>query len=238
MSQPPEGNDPWAVGPPDSTPPPPPPPGQPPYGAPPPPPPYGQPAYGQPAYGQPGYGQPAYGQPQLYGGAQLATWGVRAGGAIIDALVQAPGWILTIAGQANGSFGLVALGDLVGLAIFIWNVCIRQGRTGQSVGKSAVGIKLVYERTGLPIGGGACFGRAILHIVDAIPCLIGYIWPLWDSKRQTFADKIMGTLVIRTRRSAHNDRSDDGGDPPVGHRGGHRSGDTHLEGGGEPDLPR
>ncbi len=40
------------------------------------------------------------------------------------------------------------------------------------------------------------FVRAILHILDALPCLIGYLWPLWDSKRQTFADKIMGTVVI------------------------------------------
>jgi hypothetical protein len=26
---------------------------------------------------------------------------------------------------------------------------------------------------------------------------IGYLWPLWDGKRQTFADKIVGTVVIR-----------------------------------------
>ncbi len=43
---------------------------------------------------------------------------------------------------------------------------------------------------------GAAIGRAFVHIVDSIPCDIGYLWPLWDSKNQTFADKIMGTVVV------------------------------------------
>ena len=39
--------------------------------------------------------------------------------------------------------------------------------------------------------------RYLLNIVNAIPCYLGYLWPLWDSKRQTFADKIMSTYVIK-----------------------------------------
>ena len=45
-------------------------------------------------------------------------------------------------------------------------------------------------------GGGAGIGRFFLHIIDALPCYLGFLWPLWDAKRQTFADKVMGTLVI------------------------------------------
>jgi uncharacterized RDD family membrane protein YckC len=26
--------------------------------------------------------------------------------------------------------------------------------------------------------------------------LLGYLWPLWDDKRQTFADKICSTVVL------------------------------------------
>jgi len=33
--------------------------------------------------------------------------------------------------------------------------------------------------------------------LDGLPCYLGYLWPLWDSKRQTFADKIVGTVVVR-----------------------------------------
>ena len=33
--------------------------------------------------------------------------------------------------------------------------------------------------------------RQLAHIVDGIFCYVGYLWPLWDGKRPTLADKIM-----------------------------------------------
>ena len=51
--------------------------------------------------------------------------------------------------------------------------------------------------TGPPIGAGLAFVRYLLNIVNALPCYLGYLWPLWDSHRQTFADKIMSTYVIK-----------------------------------------
>ena len=43
----------------------------------------------------------------------------------------------------------------------------------------------------------ACrFVRQLAHIVDSLVCYLGWLWPLWDSKNQTFADKIMSTVVI------------------------------------------
>ncbi|MGH3487006.1 MAG: RDD family protein, partial [Actinopolymorphaceae bacterium] len=87
--------------------------------------------------------------------------------------------------------------SLVSLGLGIWNICIRQGSTGQSVGKQVLGLKLVRESDGQPIGAGMAFVRAICHVLDALACYVGFLWPLWDQKRQTFADKIMSTLVIR-----------------------------------------
>jgi hypothetical protein len=55
----------------------------------------------------------------------------------------------------------------------------------------------VLEATGQPVGGGLGIGRYFLHIVDSIPCYIGYLWPLWDAKKQTFADKLVKTLVVK-----------------------------------------
>jgi uncharacterized RDD family membrane protein YckC len=78
----------------------------------------------------------------------------------------------------------------------VWNYCIKQGRTGYTVGKGVLGIKLIKQDTGQPMGAGLSFVRQIAHVVDAIPCYLGYLWPLWDAKRQTFADKIMNTVVI------------------------------------------
>jgi hypothetical protein len=49
---------------------------------------------------------------------------------------------------------------------------------------------------GQPMGGGMAFVRDLAHIIDALPCYIGYLFPLWDARRQTFADKIMSTVVL------------------------------------------
>jgi uncharacterized RDD family membrane protein YckC len=70
------------------------------------------------------------------------------------------------------------------------------GSVGQTPGKKVMGLKVVSEATGQTIGGGAGIGRGFLHIVDAIICYIGFLFPLWDAKRQTIADKIIKTVVV------------------------------------------
>jgi len=92
-----------------------------------------------------------------------------------------------------------ALGALAWLAALGWGLynAYLAGTTGQSTGKKMAGTRLVRAQDGQVIGGGAGIGRAFVHIVDGIPCYLGYLWPLWDKQRQTFADKIMSTLVIK-----------------------------------------
>ncbi len=87
-------------------------------------------------------------------------------------------------------FGLAAL------AFAIWNYGYRQGTTGSSIGKSVLKFKVVSEKTGQPIGFGLSIVRQLAHFVDAIICYIGYLFPLWDAKRQTLADKIMTTVCL------------------------------------------
>ena len=43
---------------------------------------------------------------------------------------------------------------------------------------------------------GRSFARDICHILDSLACYIGWLFPIWDAKRQTFADKIVKTVVI------------------------------------------
>ncbi len=178
--------------------------GQPPYGGPQPG--YGQPPYGgpQPGYGQappPGYGQmppPQYGQPQPgYGYQQgpsvaYANWGQRVGSAVIDWVI--PGIIASVFRAV--SEGLYLIVALIALVWVLYNA-YQGGKTGQSLGKRALGTRLVRSRDGQPIGGGLAIGRYFLHILDGLPCFLGYLWPIWDSKRQTFADKIVGSVVIK-----------------------------------------
>lgn len=88
------------------------------------------------------------------------------------------------------------LAHLAGLAYLLWNYGYRQGTTGSSLGKSVMKVKVVSEVTGQPLGFGLSIVRQLAHFVDAIICYIGFLFPLWDAKRQTLADKIMTTVVL------------------------------------------
>jgi uncharacterized RDD family membrane protein YckC len=77
----------------------------------------------------------------------------------------------------------------------IWNLVV-QGTRGQTVGKRFVGTKLVRADDGEVVGPWLSIGRWITHIIDALPLYLGFLWPLWDAKRQTFSDKICRTVVI------------------------------------------
>ncbi|MEQ4206081.1 RDD family protein [Actinopolymorpha sp. B17G11] len=138
---------------------------------------------------------------------QLGTWLQRVGATLLDGLVTgiplAVSYALYIPSLAQGTppdgvTGIIAgLLGLVSLGLGIWNVVIRQGSTGQTVGKQVLGLKLLRESDGQPVGAGVAFVRALAHVLDGMACYIGYLWPLWDQKRQTFADKIMSTLVVK-----------------------------------------
>ncbi len=82
------------------------------------------------------------------------------------------------------------------LAFGIWNFGYRQGKTGSSVGKSMLKFKVISEKTGQPIGFGLSIVRQLAHVLDSAFCYLGYLFPLWDAKRQTFADKIMTTVCV------------------------------------------
>ncbi|BBY62798.1 RDD family protein [Mycolicibacterium helvum] len=84
---------------------------------------------------------------------------------------------------------------LAGVVFGLWNL-YRQGKTGSTIGKSVLKFKVISERTGQPIGFGLSIVRQIAHFVDGIICYIGYLFPLWDAKRQTIADKIMSTICV------------------------------------------
>jgi uncharacterized RDD family membrane protein YckC len=98
----------------------------------------------------------------------------------------------------DSTIGVLAqwLSTLVGLAYLVWDYGYRQGTTGSSIGKSVMKITVVSEVTGQPLGFGMSVLRQIAHFVDALICFIGFLLPLWDSKRQTLADKIMTTVVL------------------------------------------
>ena len=132
--------------------------------------------------------------------AELAPWGVRALGYLVDYFVIAiPVGILYFVGIAIGdSFGAIILlvGWALAIGLWVWNRGMKQG-AGQSIGKEMLGTRLVGAQTGQPIGTGMALLRDLAHILDSLLCYIGWLWPLWDEKRQTFADKVMTTYVYK-----------------------------------------
>ena len=155
----------------------------------------------------------------------LAGWGSRVAASLIDSLLSCIGLLVSLVGlgvlaagaptststdPATGALStsggdsamvgtgiaLIVVGYLVAFAIQLWNRWVKQGRTGQSVGKKAMSLYLVDERTGNPIGAGMAFVRDLAHVLDGL-LYLGYLWPLWDAKKQTFADKLVGTVVAK-----------------------------------------
>ncbi|MEU3709266.1 RDD family protein [Streptomyces catenulae] len=93
---------------------------------------------------------------------------------------------------------LIVLAIVAGAAGGIFLIA-KEGSTGQTPGKKALNIRLVSEATGQPLGFGMAFLRKICHAVDSMLCSLGYLWPLWDEKSQTFADKIVSSVVVKTQ---------------------------------------
>jgi uncharacterized RDD family membrane protein YckC len=146
--------------------------------------------------------------------ADYAGWGQRVRARLIDQGPTYLGLIIFYAGyvvwvvelaQSGGSaadFESPAIAMIIGLSVMlasmIWvayNRWMIAGKTGQSLGKRVIKIKLIGELSHAPIGPKYACIRDLVHLLDALT-VVGYLWPRWDAKRQTFADKIMKTVVV------------------------------------------
>ncbi len=155
---------------------------------------------------------------------QYTPWVIRVAAYLIDhaplALILGVGWLVLensvdsacltnitmstveqICSVGYSTIGLTVMwiALLVALGYFIWNFGYRQGTTGSSIGKSMLRFQVVSENTGKPIGFAMSTLRAITHVVDAVVFFVGYLFPLWDAKRQTLADKMMATVCLATK---------------------------------------
>ncbi len=96
---------------------------------------------------------------------------------------------------------VMALGLLTAVAVGVWNRIWRMGRTGQSIGKSRTGLMLLDARTGRPIGAGMCFLRELVSGAVNQVVYLSYLWMLWDEDRQTLADKVVHSAVVKVPRA-------------------------------------
>lgn len=173
--------------------------------------------------GAPGYGAgaPGYGAPQLApgevpgpGGLPLAKWPKRALGALIDIVV--PMFVISMlwtllfdrdslsttdtsnSFQFNWSGSVIP--NLVAWALIGLIAAATAQKTGQTIGRKMAKTQLLTEAGAVP-SFGVIFARSLLHILDNLVCCLGFLFPLWDKQRQTFADKIMKTYVVDVERT-------------------------------------
>lgn len=89
-----------------------------------------------------------------------------------------------------------AISVIIIVAYVVWNYCHRQGKTGQSIGKRVMSFGVVNETTWRPIGFGPSIDRLLAHYIDQLACFVGFLFPLWEAKRRTLADMIVGTVCV------------------------------------------
>lgn len=167
--------------------------------------------------GEPPPGYQAYNQ---YGAApQYAGFGSRLGAYFIDGLIgglfSLPAIIAIFAGPKHidectidgrdrlcevPDNSTIAIAVVLGVAAFVAYLVIytRMVGKGQSWGQKAVGIRVVDADTGQPIGTGRAVGRYFGRLISGAICYLGFLWMLWDSRKQTWHDKMVNSIVVRS----------------------------------------
>jgi Mce-associated membrane protein len=126
-----------------------------------------------------------------------ASWAARAAAFAVDIL---PGAVVA------ATTALVALS--VPLRAGWWWACVAAGAvailwtasnrillpsiTGTSLGRAVFGISVVHKN-GAAVGPAWLLLRDLAHLLDTAPAFAGWLWPLRDSRRRTFADTLMRT---------------------------------------------
>ncbi len=106
--------------------------------------------------------------------------------------------LLTVAEFVPGLFLTSVDQLLLGLAISLAYFTYFHGRTGRTPGNAALSIRVVDIDADVtrPIGYGRAARRWLVSIVSGIVLLLGYLWMLWDPRKQTWHDKAAQSLPI------------------------------------------
>ncbi|OCB23972.1 hypothetical protein A5674_23420 [Mycobacterium malmoense] len=134
----------------------------------------------------------------------LAPWHLRAAALTVDVLPGAA----VVTTMALAGFTVPPSGvwwwlciAVIGATVLLMlvNRLLLPTVTGWSVGRALFGIAVV-RRTGDPIGPWGLLLRELAHLLDTAS-VVGWLWPLWDSGRRTFADLLLRTEVRRREQA-------------------------------------
>lgn len=148
--------------------------------------------------------------PDLAAADPVASWPARVGAFAIDVLtgvaVLATLALVALTAPQGSSLWWVYAGTaaVVVLAMAV-NRLVLPTITGFSLGRAVFGIA-VRTRDGDPVGLWRLLARDAAHLLDTAALFIGWLWPLWDRRRRTFADLLVRTEVRPVPRPARDVR--------------------------------
>jgi Mce-associated membrane protein len=131
----------------------------------------------------------------------LVPWQIRAAAFAVDVL---PGMavvttmaLVSLTVPARGAWWWVCI-SVIGLAVLLIlvNRLLLPTVLGWSLGRALCGIGVVRP-DGAPIGAWGLLLRDLAHLLDTASVMVGWLWPLWDSRHRTFADMLVRTEVRR-----------------------------------------
>lgn len=131
----------------------------------------------------------------------LAAWHIRACAFAVDLL---PGIavvatmalvVLTVPLRSAWWWLCISVAGMVILVMLV-NRLLLPTVTGWSLGRALCGIAVV-RRDGAATGAWGLLLRDLAHLLDTASALVGWLWPVWDPRRRTFADMLLRTEVRR-----------------------------------------
>jgi uncharacterized RDD family membrane protein YckC len=133
-----------------------------------------------------------FGPPQAKGpsGPRAGFW-IRWAASLLDGVILAVPYVVLIVVIRSGA--AFALFLVISAAYYSLQ---EGGPSGQTLGKKALGIRVIDFATGGPIGYGRGFIRWIGRTVSAVVFFLGYLWMLWDREKQAWHDKMANDVVV------------------------------------------
>jgi Mce-associated membrane protein len=139
-----------------------------------------------------------------------ASWAARAGAFMVDvllgmAVIATMALLWQTASPRGWLWWVFAAVIALTIVLMAVNRLLLPTITGWSLGRALFGIA-VRKRDGSAVGVARLLGRDLAHLLDTAALFIGWLWPLWDRRRRTFADLLLRTEVHKVeppRRDMH-----------------------------------
>jgi uncharacterized RDD family membrane protein YckC len=134
----------------------------------------------------------------------VASPGRRLAGYFADLATTALFWlaIMYLSSPAYPSYseGLAIVAALYGVVFVVGGLVLMA--KGKSFGKLFLGMR-VFHVSGKPAGFFTMLVRdTIGRFISGLVLSLGYLWLLWDKDRQTWHDKLLGTVVMVQGKAA------------------------------------